>query len=190
MKRFFSFALLAGLLLAACAPSNAQIQLTLQQTQTAAPTATPAASATPVATTTADVTATISPNQVAAWDTFEATITSLIVSVIGVRVVHWVRLDGNIIDIDLQTKWQAADSQPQVHFDVIRTLSGFCTNTMEQQILDYTGVKDPSIRITTESVDELYVFQSLTTFQQCVSVGFGDLNFKDWQPAANLTQTK
>ncbi|MHC1740059.1 MAG: hypothetical protein AB9897_02995 [Anaerolineaceae bacterium] len=105
-------------------------------------------------------------------------------------MVHWVRMDGNVIDVDLQTKWQAADGQPPVHFAIISQLAGFCSNSMEQQILSYTGVLDPSIRITTQSVDELYVFESVTTFQQCVSVGFNDLNFKDWQTQAVLKQLK
>jgi len=190
MKKVILFIFLAGLLLASCAPSEADIQLAIAQTQTAIAAALPTPTNTPEPTLALAETATLPAEQQSAWFTFEQTIVSLITSVEGVRVVHWVKLTDGVIEIDLQTKWQAAESQPQVAFDVIRQLSGFCTNTMEAQIAAYTGVTAPSIHITTESVDELYVFESLTTFDQCVTVGFGDLNFADWQKEVNLKQTK
>jgi hypothetical protein len=183
LKRRLIAAFLLSLLLSGCAPSQAEIQKAIAQTQTAVPTVLP------TSTIAQTVTATLSADQLeAAWTTFEQTIVSLITSVEGVRVVKWVRLTDGVIDIKLQTKWQAADSQPKVSYDIIRQLSGFCTNTMEAQIAAYTGVTAPSIRITTLSVDELYVFESLTTFDQCVTMGFGDLNFADWQKEANIKQ--
>ena len=190
MKKTVLFLFLAGLLLAGCAPSEADIQLAIAQTQTAMAAALPAPTNTPEPTPALAEAATLPAEQQSAWFTFEQTIVSLITSVEGVRVVHWVKLTDGVIEIDLQTKWQAADSQPKVAYDVIHQLSGFCTNTMEAQIAAYTGVTAPSIHITTESVDELYVFKSLTTFDQCVKVGFGDLNFTDWQKEANLKQIK
>jgi hypothetical protein len=194
MKRLIAFCFVSCLILTACAPSQAAIQLALAQTQTAAPTNTPVPTNTPLPpepTAALAVTPSLSPEQISAqWTTFEQTITSLITSVDGVRVVHFARLEDGVIHIDLQTKWQAASGQLQVAYDVIERLSGFCTNTMETQIAAFTGVTDPPILITTQSVDELYVFESKTTFQQCVTVGFGDLNFVDWQKEAITKQVK
>ncbi len=181
MKKF-AIVLLIPLLLTACIPSPEEIQQSIDQTQTAAaPTATPV----PVATATPEAT-----DQFAMWFTLEQTINNLITGVDGVRVVHWVKLDGEVIEIDLQTEWHAAENQPEVAFAIVKQLSGFCSNTMADQIKAYTGVDQPSIRIVTTSVDERYEFTSLTTFEQCVSVAFGDLNYQDWQTAANVTQLK
>lgn len=184
MKRLIPVFMVLAIILSSCVPSEAQIAAALAQTQTAAPTATsiPTETPTPLATTSAQ--------QTAAWDTFESTITSLITSMDDVRVVHWVRMENGVINIDFQTKWQAAENQTQAQYNVIKQLSGFCTNSMEQQIYNYTGVMDPSIHITTQSVDELYIFESTTTFQQCVDVGFGNLNYKDWTSQVIIMQTK
>lgn len=185
LKKIIAFTCFLSLLLAGCAPSAEEIQLAIAQTQTAsAPTFTP----TPLVTATPETTATLDPGSM--WFTLEQSVNNLITGVDGVRVVHWVKLNDQTIDIDLQTEWQAAENQPEVAFAIIKQLSGFCSNTMSDQIKSYTGVADPSIRITTTSVDERYEFTSLTTFEQCVSVAFGDLNYKDWQTAAQVTQLK
>jgi hypothetical protein len=190
MKRLSPLFFLFALILASCAPSEAQIAAALAQTQTAAATAIPLPTDTATPAPTIALTATTSAQQTAAWDTFETTIVSLVTSMEDVRIVHWVRMVDGVINIDFQTKWQAADNQTQSQYNVIKQLSGFCTNTMEQQIYSYTGVMDPSIHITTQSVDDLYIFESTTTFQQCVDIGFGNLNYKDWLTQAVITQTK
>ncbi len=196
MKKITLFTLIVlGCFLAACAPTPAEIQLSIAQTQTASlpsATVTPLPSATPepgAVTATASA-GTISPEQQAGWFTFEQTINSLITAVDGVRIVHWVNLADGIINIDFQTEWTAAENQPEAQFAVIKQLAGFCSNTMADQIKAYTGVDKPSIRITTQSVDERYEFESLTTFDQCVHVAFGDLNYKDWQTQAGVKQLK
>lgn len=182
MKKTMFITLLVTLILAACAPSPEEIQASIAQTQTAAAptfTPTPAETATPAAT-----------DQYSMWFTMEQTINNLITGIDGVRVVHWVKLDGDVIEIDLQTKWQAAENQPEVAYAIVKQLSGFCSNTMADQIKAFTGVEKPSIRINTTSVDDRYEFTSTTTFEQCVTVAFGDLNYADWQTAAGVTQVK
>jgi hypothetical protein len=184
MKCLVPILILFCLSLSTCAPSDAQIAAAIALTQTAA--------YTPPATETA--TPTVLPSQTSTpaldYSTFEAYIVSTINSIEDVRVVHWVRLENGVINIDFQTKWQAADNQPQAHYNIIKQLSGFCANSSSDQVLLYTGVADPSIHITTQSVDELYIFESTTTFKQCVSVGLNELNYKDWQAQAVITQTK
>lgn len=190
MKRLIPILILLSLSLSACAPSEAQIAAAIAQTQTAAYTPPATETATPTALPTDTPSPSDTPTPSLDFSSFEAYIVSTINSVEDVRVVHWVRLENGVVNIDFQTKWQAADNQPQAHYNIIKQLSGFCANSSADQVLLYTGVADPSIHITTQSVDELYVFESTTTFKQCVSVGLNGLNFKDWQTQAEVTQTK
>lgn len=194
MKRLFVLIFFACSILSACSPSEAQIAAAIAGTQTAAytppPTNTPLPTAAPLPTDTPTVLPTTTPTPALDFSTFESYIVSTINTVDDVRVVHWVQLEDGIVNIDFQTKWQASENQPQAHYNVIKQLSGFCANSMEDQIRKYTGVSNPSIRITSQSVDELYVFDSTTTFKQCVAVGLNELNYKDWQTQAIVKQTK
>jgi hypothetical protein len=190
MKRLVPILILFCLSISACTPSEAQIAAAIAQTQTAAYTPPATETVTPTVLPSDTPTASDTPTPALDYSTFEAYIVSTINSVEDVRVVHWVRLENGIVNIDFQTKWQAADNQSQAHYNIIKQLSGFCANTSADQVLLYTGVSAPSIHITTQSVDELYVFESTTTFKQCVSVGLNELNYKDWQAQAEITQTK
>lgn len=193
MKRLIVLVLFLGLILTGCAPSAEAIQQAIAQTQAAAATATPLPTNTPEATPTIEVppTATLSATEMAVnWDTFNKIVLNLITPVDGVAMIHWVRLDGGVVEIDLQTEWTAQEAQPQVAFDIIKQLSGFCLQTSEDYIKQLTGVSDPKIRINTQSADNLYKYTSTTTFLMCVNIGFGDLNYADWQVESGLTQLK
>jgi hypothetical protein len=149
MKKFALIPfLLFTLALSACAPTPEEIQASIAQTKQASlPTATftPLPSNTPepaAATALASAsapTATLSAEQQASWFTFEQTINNLITAVDGVRIVHWVKLEGGVIQIDFQTEWTAAENQPEAQFEVIKQLAGFCSNSMADQIKAYTG---------------------------------------------------
>lgn len=188
MKRLVILIFIASILLSACSPSEAQISAAIGQTQTAGYTPPPTVTSLPTAT--SIVLPTNTPTLVYDFSTFESYIVSTINSVDDVRVVHWVRLEDGVVNIDFQTKWQASENQPQAHYNITKQLSGFCANSMEDQIRKYTGVSTPQIHITSQSVDELYMFESTTTFKQCVAVGLNELNYKDWLTQAEVKQIK
>ena len=175
--------LLLCLILAGCAPSEEAVQRAIALTQTAAPTSTPLpATATPEPT----PAQTLSPAEFEAGASqYETLINNLLQGMVSVHVVHWVRfISDGVIDIDLQTAWRAPDAQAQTHYEIIQMLSGFCTNSYQSQIEAATGVTDPVLKITTQSLDERYVYTSQTSFYDCVQVGFKYMNFDEWVKAS------
>jgi hypothetical protein len=183
MKHLLFVTLIVGLILTGCVQQS-QHRLILTPISTAASTPTPVAALTPTPIPTLSAA-----DKLAAWNAITANITSRVGQVSGVKSVQFVRLDGQVLDIQLQTKWRSAGSQPLVSYEVIRQLSWLCSVSLEQKILDATGVRSPTIRIITTSAEDSYVFLSQTSFQQCHAVYTGDLNFKDWQSQSGLAQT-
>jgi hypothetical protein len=174
MKRASIFVLCALFFLTACTSTANDIRTSVVEIHSVIDTPTPRPTAT--------ITPTALPKlsyeeSTAAWKT----ITALAAAVESVRTLHWVEPSPEgIIDIDLQSDWLAAESQPKTQFDVIKALSPYCEETNPQNFMILTRVREPILKIISQSMDDKIVYTTETDLQTCIAIGSGEMQYPTW----------
>jgi hypothetical protein len=186
-----------------CAPSEEQIAEAIMQTVAAKPTeilvseieteipptATAKPTSTPKPTSTKKPTQTSTPTTSA--EELEKILTEGIEALImvlaedNVSSINMIRLDENILKIELKTSWASLDRQPDVSYETIQLISTFSDlwNKAENGLLPILP-DGFDTHLVTYSTDGNYRYESFTSFSTLQAVYGKEISYSEWVESA------
>lgn len=186
--------------LVACQPSAADIEKAIAQTQAAMPTDMPTATPEPTKKivntarpwptntripTMTKVPITSTPTH-SVQDILNDVATLIMAYDDGVESVTTIRPGSESLEVELRTQWASRDRQPDVSFQVIKTLADVFGDIKESSALKVVDGSPEhfSILLTTYSTDGDYKYSSLTYYEDLVKLHNKQITYDEWLVAS------
>jgi len=117
---------------------------------------------------------------------FLATTSEALANFEDVAAVNLVRFkDDKTLEIELKSNWASKDRQPMTSYDVASMIaSGLCTDE-GKQLLSQMGINEPTLELTTYSVNGDFRYQSETTFATLMKLFNKSISYEEWVSEAN-----
>ncbi len=201
MKKLFVFCVIVITILTACQPSQSAIETAIAQTKAAEPTSTSTKTIIPTSTSTSTSipptetqipvptntnTPETSPEELR--ENFKEGVESLITVMGGddLSAINMIKLEENVFEIELKTKWASQDRQPDVSYVIIQLISTFASTWSDPENVFLTILPDGfNVHLVTYSTDGDYRYESFTDFKTLQAINEKTISYNEWVTASN-----
>jgi hypothetical protein len=99
---------------------------------------------------------------------------------------NMVRVDNNILEIEVMTIWASQDSQPIVSYDIVQYLAEVFKDSLSHTLAySVFGGDDYSIHLVTYSTNGDYRYESTTNNNTLMQVANHSISYDEWIAASN-----